>query len=111
VLRILGCFLSSDGCDIRRQHRRGPGHHPAGFHQVGAAQSGGYTRGFATCEPVTLRSAAAVFAPLARTGNASSASPGGPGDALLAEAMASTSCLVKRVSGHGGRISGSGGGR
>jgi hypothetical protein len=25
VLRILGCFLSSDGCDIRCQHRRGPG--------------------------------------------------------------------------------------
>jgi len=30
VLRILGCFLSSDSCDIRCQHRRGPGHHPAG---------------------------------------------------------------------------------
>jgi hypothetical protein len=53
VLRILGCFLSSDGCDIRCQHRRGPGHHPAGFHQVGsptarhahlAAQSGGSMR-------------------------------------------------------------------
>jgi len=28
VLRILGCFLSSGGCDIRCQHRRGPGHHP-----------------------------------------------------------------------------------
>ena len=23
--RILGCFLSSDGCDIRSQHRQGPG--------------------------------------------------------------------------------------
>jgi MFS family permease len=40
VLRILGCFLSSDGCDIRCQHRRGPGHHPAGFHQAGSDRIG-----------------------------------------------------------------------
>src|SRR5438093_719404 len=37
VARSRGCFPSSDGGDIAGHYRGGPGHHPAGFHQVGSS--------------------------------------------------------------------------
>jgi hypothetical protein len=62
VLRILGCFLSSDGCDIGCQHRRGPGHRPAGSTTGAHGHAGGLAVDISTIDghPVNNSSARAV---------------------------------------------------